>query len=346
MLFDYFYFINGGFPTTNEQMFVPRAKLPLEVNGEELNTKKLYEKFRGSDSHEIVCSQFLAALFLFFNGGGEEKARKFLSEFCQNLTVGALSTDHSFQFDAITDLLTSLSFLFRQLAMTQTETLKAEDIKTDQQLKQKYEIDDDDPPPPPYNAAVYTDPQSVSKKIREFDRDVAKPKLETPKEIKQNDKEGKFDKVWLDIFLNGVKTTKQVLQELNDQAIDDFLSEEVMVPKAETDIDPIFIDDDDDDDDDIFAKDDLTNENKEFIKNLLDRSNYNSIFITSDKEEDTRQDLIQSDLFNKDLVGADMKTDYDIPLFDKPIIKIEPTTDVVPKEDIDLPTIDKRNRRR
>ena len=59
------------------------------------------------------------------------------------MTVGTLSTDHSFQFDAITDLLTSLSFLFRQLAMTQTETVKAEDIKTDQQLKQKYEMDDD-----------------------------------------------------------------------------------------------------------------------------------------------------------------------------------------------------------
>ena len=75
MLFDYFYFINERFPTTNEHTFVPRAKLPLEVNGEELNIKKLYEKLRGSDSHGIVSSQFLAALFLFFNGGGEEKAR-------------------------------------------------------------------------------------------------------------------------------------------------------------------------------------------------------------------------------------------------------------------------------
>ena len=131
------------------------------------------------------------------------------------------------------------------------------------------------------------------------------------------------------------------MQELKDQAIADFLSEEVKVPKADTEIDPIFIDNAD-----IFAKDDLTDENKEFIKNLLDRSNYNSIYIRSDKEEDGRQDLIQSDLFNKDLAGAGTKTDYDIPLFDKPIIKIEPTIDVVPKKDIDLPTIDKRKWRR
>ena len=71
---------------------------------------------------------------------------------------------------------------------------------------------------------------------------------------------------------------------------------------------------------------------------MLDKSNYNSILTSSDEEEDGRQDLIQTDLFNKDLVGEDGKTDYDIPLFDKPIIKIEPTV-VVPKEDIDLPTI-------
>ena len=63
MLFDFFYFINGRFPTTNEHTFAPRAELPLEVNGQELNIKKLYEKFRGSDSHGIVCSQFLAAFF-------------------------------------------------------------------------------------------------------------------------------------------------------------------------------------------------------------------------------------------------------------------------------------------
>ena len=84
-----------------------------------------------------------------------------------------------------------------------------------------------------------------------------------------------------------------------------------MVPQPDTEIDPIFIDDDD-----IFVKDDLTDENKEFMKNLLDKSNYNSILISSDEEEDNRQDSIQTNLFNKDLVGEDTKTDNDIPLFD------------------------------
>ena len=81
MLFDYFYFINGGFPITNEYTFVPRAKLPLEVNGEELNIKKLYEKFRGSNSHGIVCSQFLAALSLFLMEGMKKKHANFCLSF-------------------------------------------------------------------------------------------------------------------------------------------------------------------------------------------------------------------------------------------------------------------------
>ena len=138
---------------------------------------------------------------------------------------------------------------------------------------------------------MYIEPDSISEKTSQFNGDVAEPKLETPSEIKQNDTERKSDKAWLDNFQNGVKTTKQVLQELNDQVIADLLSEEIMVPQLDTEIDPIFIDDDD-----IFGKDDLTGENKEFIKILLDKSNNNSILISSHEEEDDRQDLIQTDL--------------------------------------------------
>ena len=37
MLFDFFYFVNGRFPTTTAHMFIPHADLPMEVNDEELN---------------------------------------------------------------------------------------------------------------------------------------------------------------------------------------------------------------------------------------------------------------------------------------------------------------------
>ena len=49
MLFDFFYFANGRFPTTGVHTFIPWSDLPMEVNGEELNIKKLYEKFNENE---------------------------------------------------------------------------------------------------------------------------------------------------------------------------------------------------------------------------------------------------------------------------------------------------------
>ena len=88
MLIDFFYFVKRRFPTTVTHTFVLCADLPMEVNGEELNIKKLYEKFRTTNSHALVSSQFLAALNIFF-GGDPELSRRFLTEFYQNMTVSA-----------------------------------------------------------------------------------------------------------------------------------------------------------------------------------------------------------------------------------------------------------------
>ena len=86
MLFDFFYFINGRYPATTAHTFIPRPELPMEVNGEEINIKNLYEKFRWTNSHGLVSSQFLAALNIFF-GGNPEISQKNLTEFYQNMTV-------------------------------------------------------------------------------------------------------------------------------------------------------------------------------------------------------------------------------------------------------------------
>ena len=68
ILFDFFHFVNERFPTAAAHTFIPRPDLPLEVNDEEINIKKLYEKFRGTNSHALVSSQFLGALNIFFGG--------------------------------------------------------------------------------------------------------------------------------------------------------------------------------------------------------------------------------------------------------------------------------------
>ena len=72
---------------------------------------------------------------------------------------------------------------------------------------------------------------------------------------------------WLDQFLQGVDGQSQ--QELNNRAIAQVLSEETDNPQMDDKIENIFIDDDE-----RFSKDDVTEEEKDFIKNLLDKTNY------------------------------------------------------------------------
>ena len=74
---------------------------------------------------------------------------------------------------------------------------------------------------------------------------------------------------------------------------------EANAPATNTQIDPIFIDDND-----VFSKDDLTGENKEFIKTLLDNSN----LFFDDAQKDDQQELIQTDQSNTQVTG-DATTD-------------------------------------
>ena len=68
--------------------------------------------------------------------------------------------------------------------------------------------------------------------------------------------------------------------------------------------------------------------------NLLETHRPDLLVDEPDNALDNRQNLIQTDLFNKDLIGEDTKTEHDIL---NPTIKTEPKIDIVPK---DVPSID------
>ena len=169
MLFDFFYFVNGRFPTAGVHTFIPRADLPMEVNGEELNIKKLYEKFRTTNSHALVSSQFLATLNIFFSSD-PELSRRFLTEFYQNMIVSTLSTDGAFTFDAFTDLSTSINLSLRRQRNESISRIKLEDDNFDLKLKTKYEFDDNDPLPTyPFDTIqdnLNTEPENIDKKFK------------------------------------------------------------------------------------------------------------------------------------------------------------------------------------
>ena len=81
-----------------------------------------------------------------FFGGNPELSRKFLTEFYQNMTVSTLSTDYAFNFDAFTNLTTSINLSLRRQRNECISRIKLEDDNTDLKLKTKYEFDDNDPP--------------------------------------------------------------------------------------------------------------------------------------------------------------------------------------------------------
>ena len=138
-LFDFFYFVNRRFPTATGITFVPKGDFPLEVTKEEVNIKKLYEKFQGTNSHALVTSQFLAALNIFFCRN-PETSRKFLTELYQNLTVRALSTDYAFSFDQLTNILAEISILLRRLADDKIIKKEDEDFKLEDEIDNKFNL--------------------------------------------------------------------------------------------------------------------------------------------------------------------------------------------------------------
>ena len=132
-LFDFFYFVNGRFSTATGHTFVPKSDFSLEVNEEEVNIKKLYEKFRVTNSHALVASQFLAVLNIFF-GANPETSRKFCTELYQNLTVSTLSTDYAFSFDQLTNILAEINILLRRLANDKIMKKEVEAFKLEDEI--------------------------------------------------------------------------------------------------------------------------------------------------------------------------------------------------------------------
>ena len=78
------------------------------------------------------------------------------------------------------------------------------------------------------------------------------------------------------------------------------MSEETDARQVDTQIDTIFIDDNE-----LFDKDELTDENKTFIKTLLEKANYKDIL---DDIKDDQQKLIQDDLSIPMPTTGDRKT--------------------------------------
>ena len=123
--FQLFYYLNGRLPLTNSLLTVPDGEAPDGTD--KINLKNLYEMFRDTNSHGLVSLQFLDALGIFF-GLDTFVPKNAITELYKNLSYETLSGARNFEFNAISDLLSGLSFMIKS-QLYQIERGKEKKIK-------------------------------------------------------------------------------------------------------------------------------------------------------------------------------------------------------------------------
>ena len=103
-----FYFKHGRFPGNNDLTILPQTNLSSVVDqlSVEVSPVQLYEKFRNTDSKNLVSFQAIVALFLYY-GGEKLTAKRAMDEWKANLTFQALSKENDniiMNFDKFTNI--------------------------------------------------------------------------------------------------------------------------------------------------------------------------------------------------------------------------------------------------
>ena len=112
-----FCYINGRFPLTNGLLM--RFLIVLWGDGkvpegeEEINLKQLYEMFKDTISYGLVSLQFLCALGIFF-GVDKSIPKSAVTELYKNLSYETLSGARDFGFQALSDLISKVSFQIKR----------------------------------------------------------------------------------------------------------------------------------------------------------------------------------------------------------------------------------------
>ena len=128
---------HGRLPLTNGLLIVPDSEV---LEGEEkINLKNLYELFRYTKSHGLVSIQFLGALSLFFGvGTGESKSA--ITELYRNLSYATLSGAYNFNFDAISNLISSFCCSIKKITLANRDRREVEDAKNAKKKNQHHYI--------------------------------------------------------------------------------------------------------------------------------------------------------------------------------------------------------------
>ena len=124
-LFQDFYMATGRLPTFNGLLVVPDGDAQPGEN--KVDMKQLYDLFKNTGSHGLVSLPFLDLLLRFFESSQDLKFIKgATTELYKNLSYMSLSSARSFEFDAVSDFITHLSFIIKENTIKNNEKRQLE----------------------------------------------------------------------------------------------------------------------------------------------------------------------------------------------------------------------------
>ena len=113
-------------PLTNGLLIVPDGD--VREGEQKINLKNLYEMFQYTNSHGLVSMQFLGFLGIFF-GAGVKEWKNAITELYKNLLYITLSGANHFNFDAISDFISRLSFSVKKSTLASIDRKEVEDAQ-------------------------------------------------------------------------------------------------------------------------------------------------------------------------------------------------------------------------
>ena len=124
--FQLFYLNNGRMSLTNGLFIVSDCEVPQEET--EINLKELYEMIRYTKSLGLVSVQFLGVFGIFFDAGVKE-SKNAITELYKNLLYDTLSGTNNFNFHAISNFISRLSFSIKKSTLANIDRKEIEDAK-------------------------------------------------------------------------------------------------------------------------------------------------------------------------------------------------------------------------
>ena len=292
ILFQCFTISTTGFPIQTGHLFVPDGETPPGIIEEKLSLNELFAKFFRTGSSGLVLSPFFAALLLFF-AGKETLAKKSFTKLHKNLTVDVLFSKN-LQFDALTDLCAELSLRLENSIFANHETTRLDMKKLTEEISKKYEFSEDKDDKKDVKiksdteTILYTSPKrkngtdviktipyvSLKRENVIDDKETiayASPKREVEDEIdKKIYKEPKLETA-VEIEKQTAEREKKIIKsELEQDKVDIQVSRGSDVKKEEEplNVENFFIDDNH-----IFEDEEISNADRTFIIDLINRSN-------------------------------------------------------------------------